>query len=145
MLTTSKQNLKTLAALIWFMGGVVLMLKGWRLLIDAYRLNSNAIWPGLVVILGLIVGGLKARFVFGRFCQTNLNRIEALARPAIWQCYRPRFYAFLLLMVLTGSLLSYMAQDNFAWLIGVSLIDFSLAFALIGSGHTFWTHPTIQP
>ena len=138
----SKRNLKRVAAFIWYTGGLVLTVKGWRLLLEAYRLNPDLTWPCLAILIGLVGGGLKARFIFSRFCKINLNRIGALAHPSVWQCYRPRFYGFLLLMILAGSTLSHQAQGNYPFLIGVAIVDFSIAVALIGSSYIFWTHKT---
>lgn len=87
---------------------------------------------------GLIIGTLKVEFLFNRFCRKNLDRIDALVQPKLWQFFRPGFFLFLGAMILLGATLSRLALDNYPLLIGVIVLDFSLAMALLGSSLVFW-------
>ena len=140
MVPASARSLKILAALVWYIGGIVLLQKGGRLLLEAETLRPGQIWPWLAIITGLLLGGLKARFLFSKSCQKNLTRIDGLQRPRIWLFFRPRFFVFLVLMILAGAMLSQMAHNNYPFLIGVAVLDFSIATALLGSSYIFWTH-----
>jgi len=140
MTIASTRSLKILAALVWYIGGVVLLLKGGSLLLEAEALRPDKIWPRLAIIAGLFFGSVKARFLFSKSCRKNLARIDELSRPRIWQFFRPRFFVFLLLMILAGATLSGLAHSNYPFLIGVAVVDFSIGIALLGSSFIFWTH-----
>ena len=115
-----------------------MVLKGAELLYAAERLRSGEAWPWLAVAVGLFLGGLKAKFIFHKFCRMNLARIEALAHPRAWQFFRPQFFILLFLMILVGGVLSQLARNNYPALIGVAMLDFSIAAALLGSSFPYW-------
>ncbi len=140
MAPASARSLKILAALVWYIGGVVLLLKGASLLLEAEALRPDKTWPWLAVIAGLFLGSVKARFLFSKSCRKNLARIDGLPRPRIWQFFRPQFFVFLVLMILAGATLSQMAHNNYPFLIGVAVVDFSIGIALLGSSYIVWTH-----
>jgi hypothetical protein len=134
----SALHLYILAALVWYAGGMVLLLKGSSLLAEANALRPGQYWPWLAAAAGLFLGGLKAKLIFGKSVQKNLDRIAALDRPRMWQFFSPGFFVALTVMILTGATLSWMAHDNYAGLIGVAILDLGIAIALLGSSHVFW-------
>ena len=138
LLVISTNILKTLAAIVWYAGGFVLILKGRNLLVEANSLNPTLNWPWYAIIIGLIIGSLKAMFLFNKICKKNLNRIDSLIQPRIWQFYKPGFFLGLTTMILVGTMLSYLAHGTYILLIGVSIIDISIAVALLGSSYVFW-------
>jgi len=138
MLVVSTRSLKILAALVWYIGGTLLLLKGSSLLIEADALKPEEGWPWLAAVAGLFLGGLKAKFLFNRSCQRNLDRIAALDPPRVWQFFRPGFFATLTVMVLVGVTLSRLAHNNYPFLIGVAILDIGIAIALLGSSYVFW-------
>ena len=138
MLVVSTRSLKILAALVWYVGGALLLLKGSSLLVEADALKPEEGWPWLAVVAGFLLGGLKAKFLFNRSCQRNLDRIAALDRPRVWQFFRPGFFAALTAMILVGVTLSRLAHNNYPFLIGVAILDLGIAIALLGSSYVFW-------
>ena len=138
MLVVSTRSLKILAALVWYVGGTILLLKGRSLLVEADVLKPEESWPWLAAVAGLILGGLKAKFLFNRSCQKNLDRIAALERPRVWQFFRPGFFAVLTVMILVGVTLSRLAHNNYPFLIGVAILDLGIGIALLGSSYVFW-------
>ena len=140
MVPASARSLKILAALVWHIGAIVLLLKGGSLLLEAEALRPGQIWPWFAILAGLLFGSVKARFLFSRSCKKNLARIDGLQRPRIWQFFRPLFFVFLVLMILVGATLSQMAHNDYPFLIGVALLDFSIGIALLGSASIFWSH-----
>jgi len=138
MFSTSRRTLKILAAALWLSGGVVLLYKGIALLLEANSLRPGEAWTWLSVILALIIGWVKVHFIFSRSCKKNLTRISKLNAPKIWQFYRPGFLLFLAVMIVFGSTLSRMSHGNYSFLIGMVIVDFSLATALFGSSYVFW-------
>jgi hypothetical protein len=144
MATVSARSLKILAALVWYIGGIVLLLKGTSLLLEAEEARPGQPWIWVALIAGLLIGSVKARFLFSKSCKKNLARIDGLTQPKIWQFYRPRFFVFLMLMILAGASLSRLAHGNYPFLIGVAIVDFSISIALLGSSYIFWTHKALK-
>jgi len=137
-LVVSNRSLRILAALLWYIGSIILLLKGNSLLSEAEVLKPEEGWPWQVALLGIFLGGLKAKFIFNKSCQKNLDRIDLLIKPKIWQFFRIRFFAALTLMILLGLTLSMLAHNNYPMLISVALLDISIGIALLGSSYVFW-------
>ena len=144
-MTVSARTLHILAALIWYAGGIVLLLKGGSLLLEAEVLEPGKIWPWLAAILALFLGGWKARFIFGKSIKKNLARIAALDRPKIWQFFSPGFLLALAAMIFAGASLSRLAQGNYPLLIAVAVLDLSIAVALLGSSIIYWQQRVFSP
>jgi len=138
MFIVSALVLKILAGLIWYIGGIVLLLKGKSLISQALLINAAQLWPFAIAGLGIIIGVLKARYLFIKNGRRNLARINALSNPKLWQFFRLRFFIFLTLMIITGALLSAAAQNNYHFLLAVAGLDFSLATALFISGYVYF-------
>ena len=138
MFNSTSHTLKLLASLVWYSGAMVLSFKSSKLLIAAHSINSELLWTGLAILAGLMIGFIKARYLFKRLCIKNLKRIETLERPKLWQFYRMRFFFFLLTMIILGSFVAQMAQGNYTALISMAIIEVSLATALLSSSHCFW-------
>ncbi len=138
MLTVSALTLNILAASVWYVGGTVLLIKGSTLLVEAHTLRPEMYWIWIVIVAGLCFGSLKGKFIFSKNCQNNLVRIRSLDQPKVWQIFRPWFFVFLAAMIATGATLSRLAHDNYYFLIGVAILDFSIAIALLWSSYVFW-------
>ena len=138
MFNVSHLTLKILASLVWYSGFVVLYIKSINLLFRAETLNPDHHWIWLALISGLVIGVIKAKYLYKRLCIKNLARINALHQAKLWQFYRPRFFIFLFSMVLLGSYLSRQILDNYPMLISMAILEFSIATALLGSSNCFW-------
>lgn len=92
MYNTSRHTLKLLASLVWYSGAVVLFYKSSRLLLEAHSINPDNFCIWLAVLAGLIIGAIKAKYLFKRLCKKNLKRINALEQPKLWNFYRMRFF-----------------------------------------------------
>ena len=140
MFNTSARSLKIISALFWIMGGVVLAFKSVELLFEANTLDKDPLWPWVAVFSGLLIGCAKVKWIFSKSCKRNLIRIDALQQPKIWQFFRPGFFLFLFAMVILGKFLSESAHGNYPFLIGMAILDISLATALLGSSYVFWAY-----
>jgi len=140
MFNRSTTRVKLSAAAIWVGGGFVLLWKAWELLWQAMTIRSGDVLPWAAFMLGIVVGIFKARLLFAHVCKKNLQRIEFLSKPKMWHCYRPRFFVFLVLMIVAGILLSAWSQDRYAMLICVAILDLSVGVALLASSYVFWKH-----
>jgi hypothetical protein len=136
--SVSPRVLKILAALVWYLGGFILLLKGGSLLLEAAELRPGQPWPWLVVGLALVLGWLKIRFIFVKSCRKNLARIDTLDEPRIWQFYRPGFYVALAAMIAAGATLSRLAHGDYVFLLAVATLDLALSTALLGSSYVYW-------
>lgn len=144
MFETSTRTLKMLAAFIWYGGAIALLFKGGALLAEAFALRPNFAGPWGIVVVGVIFGGLKARYFFSEVCRKNLLRIESLEQPHVWQFFRQRFFFFLLLMIVLGICLSRWAHHRYLFLLCVSALDLSIGVALMGSSYMFWKKKAVD-
>ena len=133
----SKRTVKAVAAIVWLTGGVVLLLKATSLLAQANALQPGSGWLQVAVVVALLIGAIKARYIFSAFCRSNLDRIAALEKPQLWQAFRPRFYLFLAAMILLAAILSKLATGSYPGLIAVAMLDISIGVALLGSAMAF--------
>ena len=138
MFYSSTRLLRLLASLVWYSGAIVLSFKSARLLIEAHNISPNLLWIWLAVFGGLMIGAIKARYLFKPLCFKNLKRINALKHPRLWQFYRTGFFFFLLAMIILCSFISQLAHGNYPMLITMATIEVSLATALLGSSSCFW-------
>jgi hypothetical protein len=134
----STRILVLLASLVWHIGAIVLFFKSSKLLLEAQSINSYQVWIWLAVLSGLLIGGIKAKYLFKRLCIKNLERIGALSKPKLWQFYPLRFFIFLLSMILLSNFMSRLAHGNYPVLITMAIVEISLATALLGSSNCFW-------
>jgi hypothetical protein len=137
-MNVSKRTLQIIAAIIWYTGGLVLLVKGSALIKNAYLMDPQSNWTYLASILGIIIGMLKGKFLFSQSCKKNITRINALIDPRIWRCYRPGMLIFLVIVIPTGAWMSRAASGNFTFLCLVGALDLSIACALLSSSLVFW-------
>jgi hypothetical protein len=138
MPNVSARTLNVLAALVWYIGGLILLIKGSSLLLEAVALHPSLVWPALAVATAAVLGCLKVKYIFVKACRKNLARIAALEQPKIWQFYTPKFFLFLALMVATGATLSRLAHDIYPFLLAVGALDIALSIGLLGSSYVYW-------
>ncbi|MCP4074896.1 MAG: hypothetical protein GY744_01760 [Gammaproteobacteria bacterium] len=138
MFTATVHTIKLMAAIIWISGAVILMFKSYSLLIHASSLTPDLSGIWIALLAGFVIGSIKTKYLFNRQCYKNLKRIDALYHPKIWQCYRPRFFFFLFMMVTLGAYFSRIAEGNYTMLISIAIVDLSIATALLGSSLCFW-------
>ena len=130
--------LNILAALVWCLGGVILLVKGVKLLAGSASIFPSPVWLWVVAIAGLLLGAVKGKFLFSRGCKKNLTRISSLRNPRIWQFFSPGFFVLLLLMIAAGVVLSRLAYTSFPALVGVVVLDLAVGAALLTSSRVFW-------
>jgi hypothetical protein len=135
-----KSTLKILAATTWYTGVAVLILKSALLLKEASQLSFETHWITGSVVLAILLGAVKAKYIFINSCRKNLIRIEQLNKPKIWQFFRPTFFLFLVLMITAGAKLSSLAHGDFIFLLSVAVVDLSIASALLFSSYLFISH-----
>ncbi|MBC8374557.1 MAG: hypothetical protein H8E26_00855 [FCB group bacterium] len=137
-MNVSHKTLKLLAALIWYIGPVILFNKGADLANEAYNIESQG-WGRLFSwTAGIAIGLVKTRYIFLKSCRKNLARIDALTSPKLGQFYRVQFFFALAAMIALGAFLSRVSQGNHTFLVFVATLDISIGTALLVSSKVFW-------
>lgn len=136
---TSKKTLVFLAAAVWYIGGIMLFRSGLELIIHSRELKEGIPWLPIYIIFGIILGVLQVLFIFRHSCRKNIQRINRLKDPRLWQFYRPGFFLALAIMITSGILLDHFAQGNYHFMLAVAALDFALTISLLGSSYIFWT------
>jgi len=134
----SHQTLKILAAVVWYIGPIILFSKGAQLATDAHLLEPDSWGRSFSWLTGIIVGIIKTRYIFNKSNRKNLARIDALEKPRIWEFYKIRFFFALAAMVTLGAFLSRVSQGNHTFLVFVATLDISIGTALLLSSKLFW-------
>ena len=134
----TQRSLIIIAAIIWYAGGIVLLLKGSVLIKQAYAINTESIWTVITAVFGIGIGLIKGRVLFSRSCKKNIQRIQTIADPVVWQCFRPGMLVFLVIMISAGAWMSRTAAGNYTLLCLVGALDLSISFALLSSSLVFW-------
>ena len=120
-----------LAALIWLLGAIACGDLGMKLLVppsDPTPLSQEDLYTsiGTAIVVGILLG---ATF-FRRLANENCDRINNLHEPKCWECYRIRFYIFLVVFDGGSVLVSdYFAKDTLSRLI-IGTIDLTICVAL---------------
>ena len=138
MISVSKRTLNIIAACIWFIGATILLIKSVVLIERAEVIKPEKIWIFVPVLLSLVFGSVKAKFVIRKSCNRNLKRIASLNEPKLYQFYSPAFFLLVLIMIAAGVTLGRFANNNFAFLISAATLDLSIAFALFGGVYFYW-------
>ncbi|MCP4607904.1 MAG: hypothetical protein GY845_04220 [Planctomycetes bacterium] len=142
MLNTTSNILIKLAALVWYTGVVVLIAKSSALFLEALKSGADQLFVLMAILCGVVIGKIKAKYLFYKIGKKNIDRINLLINPKLWQFYRKRFFIFLLLMITVGRYLSVVAYGNNMGLIALAVLKLSVAFALFFSSHCFWKNRT---
>lgn len=137
-MTVSTLTVMVLAACVWYSGGIALLLKGGALAKSAYALQPDNLWTFLTPLLGIVIGLVKAKFIFIKSCKKNIVRIKALADPKLWQCFRPGMLAFLAIIIPTGAWMSRAAAGKYFFVCLVCALDVSICTGLLVSSMMFW-------
>jgi hypothetical protein len=139
LLAVKLYTLIKLAAIVWFSGVVILLIKSSGMFIEAVNKGAPIVWVIIAVLIGLVLGRVKAKYLFVRICNKNIKRILALESPKIWQFYRTRFFFFLFGMILFGNYAYGLARNNID-LIALAVLELSISTALFISSKCFYAY-----
>ena len=137
MIKANRKNLKILSAAVLVFGGIALFIKGYLLLKEANQLSPNMEIISVIMAGAFIVGLLKSRYLISKFNRKNIERIDKLKNPKIYQFYEPRFFIFLALMIIIGQTSSFLASGNYNALLIMGGINLTLSTALLKSSVVF--------
>ena len=134
----SQRSLIIIAAIIWYAGGIALLLKGGALIKHVYLMDAESIWTVIASLVGIGAGLIKGSVFFSRSCKKNIERIKTITHPSVLQCFRPGMLIFLAIMISAGAWMSRAATGNYILLCLVGSLDLSISFALLTSSIVFW-------
>ncbi|MCP4002244.1 MAG: hypothetical protein GY727_15145, partial [Gammaproteobacteria bacterium] len=112
MLNTTSNTLIKMAALVWYTGVVVLIFKSGSLFLEALKNGADQLFILIAILCGIVIGKIKAKYLFYKIGKKNINRINLLDSPKLWQFYQQRFFIFLFLMLMSGKYLSDLAHGE---------------------------------
>ena len=139
-----KQRLLQVAGLIWIIVGLFLIYRGSGLY-NLAVIEQNTSKEALIisVILGVVIGILKGKFVLSRTALRNRNRINQLVPPlSIHRVFSSSFYGLIAGMMILGFLL----REFNAYLGGyvvVASIYCGIGMALIAASSVYWKNDPI--
>ena len=138
MLQISHTTTRTLAAIIWYSGFLILTIKSTGLYYEAWEKGSSGSLVAAAIFFAALFGAVKGRYLFSRICRANLDRINGLSHPLFWQCYRLRFYLFLALMITMSKIFYQVAAESSVRLTLLATVELSVGVALLTSSTCFW-------
>ena len=134
-----KQRLLQVAGLIWIIVGLFLIYRGSGLYnLAVIEQNTSKETLIISVILGVVIGILKGKFVLSKTALRNRNRINQLVPPlSIHHVFSGSFYVLIAGMMILGFLL----REFNAYLGGyvvVASIYCGIGMALIAASSVYW-------
>ena len=137
LLNSTHTNLVRLAALVWYAGVVILLFNSSGMFVEASTAGMPVAGILCAAAAGVMIGILKAKYIFIAICRKNIKRIVSLETPRIWQCYRIRFFVFLFLMVTFGNWAYHQSRSSALMLMGLAALELSVSTALLISSRCF--------
>ena len=141
-----KQRLLQVAGLIWIIVGLFLIYRGsglYNLAVVEQNTGKGALI--ISVILGVVIGIIKGKFVLSKTALRNRNRINQLVPPiSIHQIFSGAFYGLIAGMMVLGFLL----REFNAYLGGyvvVASIYCGIGMALIAASSVYWKNEQLPP
>ena len=141
-----KRRLLQIAGVIWVIVGLFLIYRGSGLY-NLAVIEQNTAKETLIisVILGVVLGILKGKFVLSKTALRNRNRINQLIPPlSIHHVFSGPFYGFIAGMMVLGFLL----REFNAYIGGyvvVASIYCGIGMALIAASSVYWKKDQLPP
>ena len=141
-----KQRLLQIAGLIWVIVGLFLIYRGSGLYnLAVIEQNTSKETLIISVILGVVLGILKGKFVLSKTALRNRNRINQLVPPiSIHQVFSGPFYGFIAGMMILGFLLREF-NGYLGGYVVVASIYCGIGMALIAASRVYWENDQLPP
>jgi hypothetical protein len=138
LINASQKQLKIISAIFIIAGGIILFIKGYLMLKDAISIKPDIEIISLVMASAFIVGLLKNKFIMTKFNLHNIDRINNMENPKLYDFFELKFFFYLGLMIIAGIVLSGIAEGDYNLLLIVGGIDLALSTALLKSSILFF-------
>ena len=141
-----KQRLLQIAGLIWVIVGLFLIYRGSGLYnLAVIEQNTSKETLIISIILGVVIGILKGKFVLSKTALRNRNRINQLVPPiSIHQVFSGPFYGFIAGMMILGFLLREF-NGYLGGYVVVASIYCGIGMALIAASRVYWKNDQLPP
>ena len=141
-----KQRLLQIAGLIWAIVGLFLIYRGSGLYnLAVIEQNTSKETLIISVILGVVLGILKGKFVLSKTALRNRNRINQLVPPiSIHQIFSGAFYGLIAGMIVLGFLLREFNTYLGGYVV-VASIYCGIGMALIAASSVYWKNDPLPP
>ena len=141
-----KQRLLQIAGLIWVIVGLFLIYRGSGLYnLAVIEQNTSKETLIISIILGVVIGILKGKFVLSKTALRNRNRINQLVPPLrIHQVFSGPFYGFIAGMMILGFLLREF-NGYLGGYVVVASIYCGIGMALIAASSVYWKNEQLPP
>ncbi len=128
-----KTGLIRLAQWLWLAGGVSLLLAGVNRLSGSMGEISQPVLIGSLVV-AVIIGAAKGRFVLGKTAQRNLDRLNALTKPQkLVHVYNTRSWIMIGLMLVISASLTWFAAP----MLWRGVVNVAVGLALMVSSRVY--------
>ena len=141
-----KQRLLQIAGLIWIVVGLFLIYRGSGLYnLAVIEQNTSKETLIISIILGVVIGIIKGKFVLSKTALRNRNRINQLVPPLrIHQIFSGPFYGLIVGMMLLGFLLREFNSYLGGYVV-VASIYCGIGMALIAASSVYWKNDSLPP
>ena len=142
----NKQRLIQVAGLIWIIVGGGLIYRGSGLYdLAATEQNTSKETIIFSLILGVVLGIVKGKFVLSKTARRNRDRINQLTPPLkIHNIFSGPFYGFIAGMIALGFLLRTFNTYLGGYVV-VAAIYCGIGMALIAASYVYWTNDQPTP
>ena len=142
----NKQRLIQVAGLIWIIVGVFLIYRGsglYNLAVTEQNTSKETIIISL--LLGIVLGIIKGKFVLSKTARRNRDRINQLTPPLkIHNIFSGSFYGFIVGMMALGFLLRTFNAYLGGYVV-VAAIYCGIGMALIAASYVYWKNDQPAP
>ena len=141
-----KQRLLQIAGLIWIIVGLFLIYRGSGLYnLAVIEQNTSKETLIISIILGVVIGIIKGKFVLSKTALRNRNRINQLVAPlSIYQIFSGPFYGLIVGMMILGFLLREFNSYLGGYVV-VASIYCGIGMALIAASSVYWKNDPLPP
>ena len=141
-----KQRLLQIAGLIWIVVGLFLIYRGSGLYnLAVIEQNTSKETLIISIILGVVIGIIKGKFVLSKTALRNRNRINQLVPPLrIYQIFSGPFYGLIVGMMILGFLLREFNSYLGGYVV-VASIYCGIGMALIAASSVYWKNDSLPP
>jgi len=141
-----KQRLLQIAGLIWIIVGLFLIYRGSGLYnLAVIEQNTSKETLIISIILGVVIGVIKGKFVLSKTALRNRNRINQLVPPlSIHQIFSGPFYGLIVGMMILGFLLREFNSYLGGYVV-VASIYCGIGMALIAASSVYWKNDPLPP
>ena len=135
----NKNHLSSIAGGLWGVMGLFLVYRSvalYQLALIEQASTMQAIT--ISVIIGMVIGGIKGKFVLSKTARKNKSRIEGLDTPLkIYHAFGKKFYMIIPGMILLGFLLRFYNEYLGGYVV-VAAVYCGIGVALMVSSRFYW-------